>query len=67
MLMMPFTLLHFVSVVVFVLGERMITKGENTQKYGGSFLSKAINFLWQSGESGYQHVWPVSFSFFLFS
>ncbi|XP_014505415.1 sulfite exporter TauE/SafE family protein 3 [Vigna radiata var. radiata] len=58
MLMMPFTLLHFVSVVVFVLGERMITKGENTQKYGGSFLSKAINFLWQSGESGYQHVWP---------
>jgi len=61
MVMMPLTLLHFASVLVLVLGERMIMKVENTQKYGGSFLSKAMNFLWQSGESGYQHVWPVSF------
>ena len=24
------------------------------------FLSKVVHFLWQSGKSSYQHVWPVS-------
>uniref|UniRef100_K7M6Q4 Sulfite exporter TauE/SafE family protein n=1 Tax=Glycine max TaxID=3847 RepID=K7M6Q4_SOYBN len=31
---------------------------DNSQRYEGSFISKAVNFLWQPGESGYQHVWP---------
>ena len=58
---MAFILVQFASVMVFGWGDRRIMKVENMQKYEGSFFSKAINFLWQSGESGYQHVWPVSF------
>jgi len=27
---------------------------------GTGFLSKVVNFLWSSSESGYQHTWPVS-------
>jgi len=51
--------------MVFVWGDRGIRMVENTQKYEeDSFFNKAMNFLWQSGESGYQHVWPVSFSSF---
>jgi len=62
-------ILHFASVLVFVWGDRTILKVEgpmlldNSQRYEGSFISKAVNFLWQPGESGYQHVWPVSLSF----
>ena len=57
-------ILHFASVLVFVWGDRTILKVEgpmlldNSQRYEGSFISKAVNFLWQPGESGYQHVWP---------
>lgn len=29
-------------------------------------LSKVLHFLWQSGKSSYQHVWPVSPSFIRF-
>lgn len=25
-----------------------------------NLLLRVVNFLWQSGQSGYQHVWPVS-------
>ncbi|XP_020207355.1 sulfite exporter TauE/SafE family protein 3 isoform X1 [Cajanus cajan] len=51
--------LQFASVLVFVWAERTIVKVE-TQKYEHqrTFLSKVVNFLWQQGESGYQHVWP---------
>ncbi|TKY58279.1 integral to membrane [Spatholobus suberectus] len=56
-------ILHFASVLVFVWADRTIMKAEepilnNTQRYERSFLNKAVNFLWQPGESGYQHVWP---------
>lgn len=52
-------IIQFASVMVFVWGDRGIRMVENTQKYEeDSFFNKAMNFLWQSGESGYQHVWP---------
>jgi len=34
-----------------------------TQKHEQSFLTKAVDFLWKSDGSGYQHVWPVRFHF----
>lgn len=56
-------LLVFASAFVIVSAERRITKMEVpsfnvTQESVQSFLTKTVNFLWQSGESGYQHVWP---------
>ncbi|KAK7384924.1 hypothetical protein VNO78_30627 [Psophocarpus tetragonolobus] len=53
-------ILHLASLLVFVWADRRIMKVElnNRERYERSFLSKAMRFLWQSGESGYQHVWP---------
>lgn len=55
------------SAFVTVSAERRITKMEVpsfnvTQEpaTGHSFLTKAASFLWQSDESGYHHMWPVS-------
>ncbi|KAG5018763.1 hypothetical protein AAZX31_06G078400 [Glycine max] len=55
----------FASVVAIVASERSIMKMEvarfnvtTSREPQQSFLTKALNFLWQSGESGYQHVWP---------
>lgn len=31
-----------------------------------SLLRKTINFLWQSGQNTYEHVWPVSFNIILY-
>lgn len=61
-------MLSFASALVFVSAERGIMKMEVprfnfTMEPAESFLTRALNFLWQSGESGYQHVWPVSSSF----
>ena len=56
----------FASVFAIVSAERSIVKMEvprfnvTSREPQQSFLTKALNFLWQSGESGYQHVWPVS-------
>ncbi|KAE9587037.1 putative transmembrane protein TauE [Lupinus albus] len=58
-------LLSFASTLVFVSGERgFIMKTEQvswfnvTREPEHDFLTRAFNFLWQSDESGYQHVWP---------
>lgn len=64
-------MLSFASAFVFVSGERGIfMKMEEvpwlfnvTRESQHTFVTKAVNFLWQSGESGYQHVWPVSSAF----
>ncbi|KAG5034344.1 hypothetical protein AAZX31_04G078200 [Glycine max] len=54
----------FASVFAIVSAERSIVKMEvprfnvTSREPQQSFLTKALNFLWQSGESGYQHVWP---------
>ena len=51
-----------------VSAERVLKLGASswyhrTEAPQGNFLIKAVNFLWQPGESGYHHVWPVSSSF----
>ncbi|RDX79514.1 Sulfite exporter TauE/SafE family protein 3, partial [Mucuna pruriens] len=56
-------LFGFASVFAIVFAERSIVKMEVprfnvTEEPGQSFLTRVTNFLWQSGESGYQHVWP---------
>lgn len=63
-------LLLFGSFVI-VSGERKLVKIQlptfnvtTTQKHEQSFLTKAVDFLWKSDGSGYQHVWPVRFHFF---
>lgn len=43
--------------------ERSIMKMEGasfnvTENHAENFLMRAVNFLWQSQESGYRHVWP---------
>lgn len=63
-------LLLFGSFLI-VSGERKLVKIQlpsfnvttQTQKHEQSFLTKAVNFLWKSDGSGYQHVWPVRFHF----
>ncbi|KEH35984.1 sulfite exporter TauE/SafE family protein [Medicago truncatula] len=58
-------LLLFGSFLI-VSGERKLVKIQlpsfnvttQPQKHEQSFLTKAVNFLWKSDGSGYQHVWP---------
>nr|KYP65186.1 hypothetical protein KK1_011415 [Cajanus cajan] len=56
-------LFGFASVLAVVSAERSITRMEVprfnvTREREQSFLTRAVNFLWQSEESGYHHVWP---------
>ena len=57
-------LLNFVLASMFASAERGLKLQESTdsksEPSGSGYLSQLMNFLWQSGESGYQHVWPVS-------
>lgn len=59
----------FASVLASVSAERLIMKMEvpsfngTAHEPGRSFLTQALNFLWQSEDSGYHHVWPVSLHF----
>lgn len=54
----------FASVLASVSAERLIMKMEvpsfngTAHEPGRSFLTQALNFLWQSEDSGYHHVWP---------
>ncbi|CAL0327287.1 unnamed protein product [Lupinus luteus] len=57
--------LSFASTLVFVSGDRgIIMKTEQISLFNVTtepehdFLTTALNFLWQSRESGYHHVWP---------
>ncbi|XP_044471851.1 sulfite exporter TauE/SafE family protein 3-like [Mangifera indica] len=53
---------NFLLAFVFAKAERGLTleaSGFNGgEKRESDFLLKAVNFLWQSDQSGYQHVWP---------
>ncbi|XP_027331914.1 sulfite exporter TauE/SafE family protein 3-like isoform X2 [Abrus precatorius] len=56
-------MLHFALAFMSVWAERTIPKVEGemfneTQTHELSFLNSVVNFLWQPGESSYQHVWP---------
>lgn len=55
---------NFLLAFVFAKAERGLkleASGFNGgEKRESDFLLKAVNFLWQSDQSGYQHVWPVS-------
>jgi hypothetical protein len=73
---MLWMLLLFFGCFVIVSAERRLVKlqvpsfnftATTTQKNEHSFLTEAVNFLWLSDGSGYQHVWPVSFHFFVLS
>ncbi|KAI4316147.1 hypothetical protein L6164_024154 [Bauhinia variegata] len=63
MMLLLLLLLYFSSVFVFVSAERGLKLEEGpslneSKKHESNFLHRALNFLWQAGESGYQHVWP---------
>ncbi|KAJ0031977.1 hypothetical protein Pint_12793 [Pistacia integerrima] len=53
---------NFVLAFVFAKAERGLkleASGFNGgAKHESDFLLKAVNFLWQSDQSGYHHVWP---------
>ena len=52
-------LLIFVSAKEDTLKEIAATEIE-MEEVEVNLLRKAINFLWQSGQNSYTHVWPVS-------
>jgi len=61
-------LLCFAWVFAMASAERSIMRMEVaavnvTGEPAENFLMRAVNFLWKSDESGYRHVWPVSFPF----
>ncbi|KAB1204396.1 hypothetical protein CJ030_MR8G027189 [Morella rubra] len=56
-------LLNLLVALVFVSAERNLSLGAS--RFNGTeggpesnYLLRAVNFLWQSDKSGYQHVWP---------
>ncbi|XP_027354998.1 sulfite exporter TauE/SafE family protein 3-like isoform X2 [Abrus precatorius] len=56
-------LFGFASAFGIASAERSVLKMEVprfnvTHEHGHNFLTRTLDFLWQSGESGYQHVWP---------
>ncbi|KAF9681138.1 hypothetical protein SADUNF_Sadunf06G0194300 [Salix dunnii] len=57
-------LLNFLLALVFVSAERGLkreatfTRMNETEDSMSSYVLKAVNFLWQSDQTGYQHVWP---------
>ena len=57
----------FALAAVFVSAERSLKEEgsglihDASDEFEPTFLFKAANFLWQSNQSGYQHVWPVRF------
>jgi hypothetical protein len=42
-----------------VLKDKATENFEKEVSHG--FLPRMVHFLWQSGKSSYEHVWPVSF------
>ncbi|GLT25431.1 hypothetical protein SLA2020_005600 [Shorea laevis] len=56
-------LFSFALAFALVSAERRLKReaesGSNgADEYGTNYILKAVNFLWQSDRSGYQHVWP---------
>ncbi|KAL6344489.1 hypothetical protein AAG906_002394 [Vitis piasezkii] len=62
--LMLMILCSFMLASAFVSGERSIKHEASTFNvtkeagFNSNYLSKVVNFLWQSDRSGYQHVWP---------
>ncbi|KAK4787559.1 hypothetical protein SAY86_011392 [Trapa natans] len=60
----PMIFLHLVFAMFAVSAERNLksaaSRGNETAETESvpDFLLKAVNFLWQSDETGYRHVWP---------
>ncbi|XVF48520.1 hypothetical protein PTKIN_Ptkin03bG0197200 [Pterospermum kingtungense] len=53
--------LNFALAFLLVSAERSLKHGnfaEESEPNNSNYFLKAINFLWQSDESGYHHVWP---------
>ncbi|XWS17737.1 hypothetical protein CRYUN_Cryun33cG0093000 [Craigia yunnanensis] len=52
--------LNFALAFMLVSAERSLKHGESAKESetNNNYFLKAINFLWQSNESGYHHVWP---------
>lgn len=59
--------LNFALAFMLVSAERSFKYGEpepaKESETNSNYFLKAISFLWQSNQSGYQHVWPVSYIF----
>ncbi|CAK7353346.1 unnamed protein product [Dovyalis caffra] len=57
-------LFNFLLAFVFVSAERGLkreatsTRMNETRDFLSSYVLKAVNFLWQPDQKGYQHVWP---------
>ncbi|KAE9599456.1 hypothetical protein Lalb_Chr14g0362411 [Lupinus albus] len=66
MMVMMMIMIYFGSRFVIVSGDRggilMKVAGENMlnekQIHESSFLTRAVDFLWQPGDSDYHHIWP---------
>ncbi|RVX17541.1 Sulfite exporter TauE/SafE family protein 3 [Vitis vinifera] len=62
--LMLMILCSFMLASAFVSGERSFKHEASTFNvtkeagFNSNYLSKVVNFLWQSDRSGYQHVWP---------
>ncbi|XVF89209.1 hypothetical protein PTKIN_Ptkin19aG0111700 [Pterospermum kingtungense] len=52
--------LNFALAFMLVSAERSFKYGESAKESetNSNYFLKAISFLWQSNQSGYQHVWP---------
>lgn len=57
----------FLLASIFVSAERSLRTENSASTHnatvdsGSDNFSKLLNLLWQADESGYNHVWPVSF------
>ncbi|KAF5936164.1 hypothetical protein HYC85_027293 [Camellia sinensis] len=54
---------NFLLASVLVAAERSLKQQSSTytpaqEASGSDYFSQFVNFLWQSNQSGYQHVWP---------
>lgn len=53
----------FLLASMFALGDRNlkqdVSRFTGTEEAEPNFILKAVNFLWQPGQMGYHHVWPV--------
>ncbi|KAF8400795.1 hypothetical protein HHK36_014097 [Tetracentron sinense] len=62
MRLMAMIALSFLLASVFVSAERRLKQDHSryneTKEVESDYLLKVVKFLWQSGQLGYQHVWP---------
>lgn len=62
----PMVFFYIVFAIFAVSAERSLKSGASRGNETAEietvpgFLLKAVNFLWQSDETGYHHVWPVT-------